>query len=64
MFTECNQRLHPQLNSKRLTNSGNLAMLARNSSRHFVLASGRVLNSFLRGSRGKGFLLERSFKNV
>lgn len=64
MFTECNNLLHPQLNSKLLTNSGDLAVLARNGSRHFALASGQVLNSFPRREQGKGFLAGAPFKNV
>lgn len=64
MFTECNNLLHLQLNSKLLTNSGDLAMLARNGSRHFALASGQVLNSFPSREQGKGFLAGAPFKNV
>ena len=45
--------LYPQLNSMRLTNNGNLAMLARNSLSHFALASGWVLKSFLHGEQKK-----------
>lgn len=54
MLSECNQLLYPQLNSMRLTNNGNLAMLARNSLSHFALASGWVLKSFLHGEQRKG----------
>lgn len=53
MLSECNQLLYPQLNSMRLTNNGNLAMLARNSLSHFALASGWVLKSFLHGEQRK-----------
>lgn len=54
MLSECNQLLYPQLNSMRLTNNSNLAMLARNSLSHFALASGWVLKSFLHGEQRKG----------
>lgn len=67
MLAECNQLLYPQLNSMHLTNNGNLAMLARNSSSHFALASGGVLNSFLHGEqkkKKKEFLFKHPFKNV
>lgn len=68
MLAECNQLLYPQLNSMHLTNNGNLAMLARNSSSHFALASGGVLNSFLHGEKKKkkrnfcSSILSRMFK--